>query len=254
MRILGWLLLALLPAATLQATEIEISAGAEYLRWEEVRDGGGTLREESGLRQFVGIVGTNRIDPVWSVDFGGRVQSATVDYDGESQQGSEVSSQSDHRGYYLELGLQRLLSPMQSRQSKRWLLRFALGHERWRRGVQDARLTDDTLEEGYVQRFATNYATLAARHERVGLWGFEAGVRFPFNSRSDLSPAGEDYSTKPEGELSLFAGMQVVLAANWQLALGYDGYRFARSDSDEAGRYQPESSQDSVSATLRYRF
>jgi hypothetical protein len=47
--------------------------------------------------------------------------------------------------------------------------------------------------------------------------------------------------------------MEVYLARHWSLALDYDSYRFAKSDT-EGGLYQPESRQDTLAIALHYRF
>lgn len=251
MRSVVMLLAALALSPVAPATEIDVYAGAEHLLWEEFADSGDRLREESGTRLFVGVLGTNHINPEWSSDFGGRFYSATVDYEGDNGQGESLVSDTDYNGYQLELGFQRYLGPRQQQREGVWLVRFALGTERWRRSVQDVRLASGTTVEGFVQRFATNYVRLGAAYRRGTLWAFDIGARAPFNARAEMD--GGELTLKPEGQLSLYAGVEVGLAANWSLALDYDSYRFSKSDPEE-GLHQPKSEQETFGAALHYRF
>jgi hypothetical protein len=107
--------------------------------------------------------------------------------------------------------------------------------------------------DGFVQRFYTKYATVAANYRQEGLWAFGLGAKVPFYTTLDVDSGSSDISIHPEGQLSLFAGMEVYLAQHWSLGLRYDSYRFAKSDT-EAGLYQPESRQDTLAMALHYRF
>lgn len=235
------------------ATEIDVHAGAEHLLWEEFDDSGGRVREENGTRLFVGVVGTNPVNPEWSSDFGGRFYSATVDFEGDNGQGESLVSDTDYNGYQLELGFQRYLGPRQQQREGVWRVRFALGTERWRRSVQDVRLASGATVEGFVQRFATNYVRLGAAYRRGTLWAFDIGARAPFNARAEMDGVDGEVTVKPEGQLSLYTAVEVGLVANWSLALNYDSYRFSKSDTEE-GLYQPRSEQETFGAALHYRF
>lgn len=253
MRGLVGLLIGLVLSQVASATGVDISAGAEYFVWEEFADNGDKLRDETGTRQFIGLRATNHLNPFWSSDFGVRVLSGTVDYDDESFGGNNMVSDTDYNGYKVELGFQRFLGRRRELVNGVWQIRFAFGTEYWRRSVQDGKLSDGTKVDGFVQRFYTNYATVAANYRHEGLWAFGLGAKAPFYSTLELDSGSSNISVHPEGQLSLFAGMEVYLARYWSLALNYDSYRYAKSDT-ELGLYQPESRQDTLAMALHYRF
>lgn len=247
-------LLALVGAGPAGAvTELDISVGVEYFTWEEFSDSGDKLLDETGSRKFVGIVASNPMNQVWSSDFGGRLYSGTVDYDGENTAAGAVASETDYNGFELELGFQRHLGKRRELGRGVWLLRFGLGVEQWRRSVLDSHLTDGTPVAGYVEHYNSNYATLGASYRQQGLWGFSVGAKAPFYTTVERDNGTDPVTLNPEGRLSLFAEAELSLAERWSVALDYDSYRFAKSDTVE-GLTKSESTQDTFSVQLHYRF
>jgi hypothetical protein len=240
-------------APPVQASGIDVGGGVEYFVWEEFDDSGRKFLDETGQRYFVDLVGTNPISRDWSIDFGGRVYSATVDYDGETMSGIPVTTDTDYNGYRLELGFTHFTARRRKLESGEWLIRFAIGTDRWRRSLQDSRLSDGTPVSGYVERYTTHYATAGANYRREGAWEFGFGAKAPFYTSEEVDIGGSEVTLNPEGQLSLFAGMAFTLAPQWSIAFDYDSYRFAKSDPEE-GYYQPESNQDTLGASVHFRF
>lgn len=247
---MGWLI-TVLPAAAC-ATDIDIHAGIEQFAWTESDDGGGWLLDEQGQRHFVGILGTNHLNRDWSIDFGGRVYSATVDFDGRAPGGQSYASQSDYNGYRLELGFARYTASRGRPDTGEWVIRFALGIDQWRRALRDAALADGTPVRGYVQRYNASFARLGASwvHRE---WSAGLGAKAPLYTSEEFDSGSTSYTFTPEGMLSPYASVEISLSPQWGIALDYDSYRFAKSDPDR-GHAQPASEQDSYGLSIHYRF
>lgn len=250
----------LAPAA--MATEIDVAGGVEYFQWEEFSDSGRKYLDETGPRYFVEVVGTNRLEGNWLVDFGGRFYSGTVDYDGETQppDSQPVPSETDYNGLRTELGFTHQGVDGASKDDWMWLIRLALGIDIWRRSLQDAVLDNGITVSGYVERYTSYYAKVGVSYVREGAWLFGIGAKVPLwtdEEISDFPGIAGSFTLNPEGRLSLYANVDKAINASWSVSLAYDSYRFAKSDPVVVGPYifsQPESTQDTLSLALRYRF
>lgn len=248
--ILGLLLSATIATQAMGAV-LEVAGGVEYFQWQEFRDSGSLLLEETGPRYFIEVAGTNDLDAAWQVDFGGRLYSGRVEYDGQTMSGIPVTTDTDYNGARAELGFVRNIDA--GAVDALWQLRFALGLEQWRRNLRDTTLPDATPVSGYVERYYTSFARLGVSYHQRGAWSLGAGVKAPFNTREEVDVGTATVTLKPEGQLSLFAGAEVAIAPAMSVRVDYDSYRFARSDP-QAGYYQPESRQDTLGIALLYRF
>jgi hypothetical protein len=262
MRLIWGLLLSAAIAPMAMGEELEVAAGAEYFQWQEFSDGGSRLLEETGPRYFIEVAGANPLNPDWQVDFGGRFYSGTVYYDGRTQPPSSipVTSDTDYNGFRAEFGFTRNIRAGIEAVDARWLIRFALGLDQWRRSLQDSALPDGRTVSGYMERYASTYAKLGASYLREGVWSIGLGAKAPFHTSEKIGNfpgVNETVTLNPEGQLSLFADLSYFLTAQWRVAIGYDSYRFARSDPVAVGGLaftQPESTQDTLSLALHYRF
>jgi hypothetical protein len=239
--------------STAMATEIEVAAGVEYFQWEEFSDGGRKYLDETGPRTFIEVGGINQLDTHWLVDFGLRLYSGTVDYDGETMGGRPVQTQTDYNGARAELGYTRRVTDGTTPESGLWLVRFGLGIDQWRRGLQDTALSDGTPVSGYVERYTSSYAKLGAIYRREGSFGAGVGAKAPLYTAEKVELGGSTLTLNPEGQLSLFADLEIPVSVHWLVTLRYDSYRFAKSDQED-GYVQPESTQDSAGIALHYRF
>lgn len=251
---------ALVPTAV--ASEIDVAGGIEYFQWQEYSDSGSKYLDETGPRYFVEVVGTNRLESDWYIDFGGRFYSGTVDYDGGTlpPNSQPVNTDTDYNGVRAELGFTHELGRGISERDRMWLLRFAIGIDQWRRSLQDTTLADGRPVYGYVERYASTYAKIGATYLQEGVWSFGIGAKAPFHTSEEIEGfqgISGNVTLNPEGRLSLFAAASVFLDAHWSIAVAYDSYRFAKSDPVVAGGFiltQPESTQDTLSLALHYRF
>lgn len=247
-----WILFSVTLAPMAVANEIDVAAGVEYFQWDEFEDGGRKILEETGPRYFVDVTGTNRMEKYWSIDFGWRFYSGTVEYDGETQPPDvqPVVTDTDYNGFRAELGFTR---EVDSRvHDKTWLVRFAAGADRWRRSLLDTTLRDGTAVSGYVERYTSAYAKVGATCLKKDSWSFGIGVKAPFYISEEVGLNG-GITLKPEGQLSLFADMEIPLNRVMSVAIEYDSFRFAKSDP-ESGLEQPKSTKDTVGLAWHYRF
>lgn len=253
MRFVWGVIFSVVLVPTAVASEIDIAGGIEYFQWEEYSDSGNKYLDETGPRYFVEVVGTNRLESDWDIDFGGRFYSGTVDYDGQTQSGRPVTTDTDYNGVRTELGFTRSIPVRGNAVGEGWSIRFALGLDQWRRALRDTTLSDGTPVSGYVERYASTYAKVGATYRLEGAWALGIGAKAPFHTREEADINGDTITLTPEGQLSLFAQLDIPVNADWRIAIDFDSYRFAKSDP-ENGYYQPESRQDSAGIALHYRF
>ncbi len=247
--LLGLLLMPLVSVAE----DIQFSAGIESFRWEEFDNNGRKLLTETGIRYVATAVGKKGLSPNWATDFGGRLYSGTVDYDGETWGGSPVSTDTVYNGYQLEVGLTHLTTVHLSQANDEWQHRIALGVESWYRDLQNSALSNGTLVTGYEEHYTSSYTAISATYVRNMAWAFSLGMKLPLLTTEELMHDGLKVTLHPEGQLSMFAGLAVPINSQWNIDLSYDSYRFAKSDP-QSGVYQPESHQTTFGAAVSYRF
>lgn len=83
------------------------------------------------------------------------------------------------------------------------------------------------------------------------------GVKLPIYIQEEIDFSNGTLILHPEGKPSLFADMEILINRRWSVVLGYDSYRFAKSDPVVVGSlivWQPESTQDTLLFAARYRF
>jgi hypothetical protein len=255
MRRIGHLILLLMVSPMALATQIELGGGMEWYQWEEFADSGRKLLSETGPRYFIEVKGTNRVEHHWWQDFSCRLYSGTVNYDGETMGGTPITTDTDYNGIRAEVGFNYLTKSSRSRPGAGdWLVRFGLGIENWRRGLQDTSYTSGTTTtpvSGYTERYIVSYATVAGQYLGSG-WRAGLGVMAPYYVDEEASfLTGTTFH--PSGQLSPFANAEFFVESHWSVVLSYDTYRFAKSDVS-GGYYQPKSSRDSYTASVRYHF
>ncbi len=240
------------------ADEIDIVAGVESFKWEEFEESGRSLLDETGRRYFVGVKGVDKLDSDWLVDFGGRLYTGNVDYDGETQPVVyPITTQTDYIGLRMELGFTHTIDTVEGAVDSAWLLRLALGLDQWRRSLQDTSIPTGEIVEGYDEYYFSNYARSGIQFRREDGFVIGAGAKIPFYTSEEIDLGNVSITLHPKGQWSLFAHMDVPINPRWGIEVIYDTYRFARSDSVRVGSYivwQPESHQDTLSAAVHYRF
>jgi hypothetical protein len=257
MRPYGLFALLVLPQAG-WAVDISVSAGSESFLWEEYDSGGGKLLDESGLRHFIAVEAKGWIDGHWQSDFGGRVYSGTVEYDGQTQTGAPVTTDTDYDGMQLEAGFSYFPGSASSGQGRTGI-RMAVGVDTWRRNLLG--------NGGYREDYTTTYGRIGAHYGDGGFWAFNLGAKYPFATTEGvgLKDLGfdSDVTLHPQGRFSLYADLAMQFSPQWGMRLYYDSYRFAESDPEpvyspvDSATYsvwQPESRMDVLGAQLSFNF
>ncbi len=239
-----------------EADEGNVYVLIESFTWKEYDDNGSRLLRESGPLFGVGA-SFKSVAPGGPAAFTARGEfyGGITDYDGQTQSGTPVTTETEYVGYKVEgtLGL-RLFSAGE--------LRFepfaGLGYRWWLRDIQD---TANSV--GYEERWWSIYGRIGIRGDRAfsprERFFATAGVILPFYSenKADLSAFGfGDISLEPEGSPSFFAeagyGRDTL-----KVGIFYEGLRFSKSDPVTSGNYifwQPESEADTLGINLYFTF
>ena len=248
----GIMLLFSSPAAA--ANECSLYLKVESFTWTEDSESGTKLLEETGPLYVLGS--SARLDITRLVTLGIRAEqfAGTVDYDGQTQGGEPVETDTEYLGFLLEgdMGCKFAV------REKGFLELFAgPGYKCWERNLKS---TGDAI--GYMESWWSFYTRwgIRGRHtlsERLSAFA-EAGVKIPLASENevDLGAFGfPNVTLEPGNEPSLFA--EAGIAGNrLKLSLFYDGMRFSQSDLDATyGRfYQPESKADIFGVSIAAMF
>lgn len=222
----------------------DIYLKVESFTWKEFNDNGTQLLKESG--PIYGLGGTAKSDVAKSVTlkFKGELFGGSIDYDGQTQAGTPVKTDTDYSGFKMEgdVGWKFMVAEKSS------LEPFAgLGYRWWLRDLQS---TSNAI--GYEERWWSFYARLGIRGDHTfstQLKAFaEAGVKLPMHTENeaDLSVIGLSTVTlEPGNEASVFA----EIGFKWTMlkaSVFYEGMRFSKSGLDNVYNafYQPESKAD----------
>jgi hypothetical protein len=247
----AWCLLLFSPWVA--AEPMRLSYGLERFLWEEFDNGGQRLLDESGFRHVFALRGVNAHGLQLQSDFNASITFGTVAYDGQTQSGVPVSTDTDYRGYGLEAGITYFPGGEAAATGPGG--RVALGLDTWERSLQGA--------GGYDEHYMVTYGRLAGVYAAPPVWWLEFGAKLPLaiSERVDLSDYGYagEVNLKPEGRPSLYLTWRYQLNARFDFSLSYDGYLFAKSDDEIVyneidGNYyaihQPRSEMQTLGLTL----
>ncbi|MCW8918202.1 MAG: hypothetical protein OQL08_05255 [Gammaproteobacteria bacterium] len=225
-RRMSWLLV-LLPA-WVGAEEIQVSYAVERFLWEEFDNSGHKLLDESGFRHRVALHGKSAFNSKWQGDVTAGFAFGSVDYEGQTQSGVPVSTDTDYRGYGLEAGIGYFPGQLPSAGMAGAALRLALGLDGWERSLQGA--------GGYNEEYRVTYGRLAGVYLVPVAWRLELGVKLPLAvaERVDLSAYGytDEVNLSPKGRPSLYLTWHYQISDRLTFSLDYDGYLFDKSDDD----------------------
>ncbi len=233
--------------------ETYVQAGLQQYDWKEFSSAGGILDKESGPMTTVGA-GVNDFRRIGSgplYQVGGRVYFGTVDYNGQTQSGIPLTTNSDYIGLKFEgLAGYRFV---------RWHHGIDLvgggGWEYWSRSIQNALAVDGSPAYGYLEQYNVLYAKLGVGFSKdFGTWSYRvlAGGNYPLYTHEHAN-LGDGLNLSPGRELSGFAGVTFEFGPSTKdhfgLILSYESFRFSQSSakmltvSGAAGGYyvQPES-------------
>jgi hypothetical protein len=234
-------------------SENDLYVKVESFTWKEF-DGGEELLEETGPIFGLGFSNRSTIGN-WFV-FSEKIElfMGTVDYDGQTQSGTPVTTDTEYLGCLLEINFGgKIVS------SEKFSLEpFAgLGYRWWTRDLQDT-----STAYGYEEEWSSFYTRLGLHAEsqvsnRFKLFA-QAGIKYPLVNRNEakLSRFGiRDVTLEPENELSYFADAGFK-TGHFMLSIYYEGMRFDESDPDDTyGAFiQPESEADIFGARIGFTF
>jgi hypothetical protein len=239
-------------AAPSFAGEANIYLIGEYFDWKEFGDNNKRFVRESGPR--FGIGGSYNFEfrdhhlivkPRLEILFG------QVDYDGATQSGVPVKTDTNYVAGKVELDLGWRFGSLKKASIEPF---GGIGFRGWNRDIKDSTASNGTPAYGYAEEWYTVYFRAGLRGdialgEKARLF-VEAGGKFPvFNENTahfDEANLGPDVTLRPGNEPSWFAEAGVkykVLKASFY----YDSMRFSKSGveySGGVGYYQPKSQAD----------
>lgn len=245
-----------------KAPQFGFNLGIENFRWKEF-DNGAKLLEESGNRFTIGgHIGNDHISKKGAsfiYDVEGKIYLGTVGYDGQTQSGLPVKTETQYTGLLIEAitGLRFGFAEHMG------LDLFAgLGFDTWRRDLKNTTLADGTQVSGAEELYLiSNFKLGVGPYVQTSKWKgqFRLGIKLPFSTNEyiDSSSSGfvDDVNLSPEGRSSLFVNINNTIKINDRKVLFvrvyYDSYRFDRSDSELVSDgstlflvWQPKSEQD----------
>jgi hypothetical protein len=239
-------------AAPSFAGEANIYLMGEYFDWKEFGDNNRRFLRETGPRFGIGgsynfefrdhhLILKPRLEII-----GGQ-----VDYDGATQSGIPVKTDTNYFGGKIELDLSWRFGSLQRASIEPF---GGIGFRGWSRDIQDATASNGTQAYGYAEEWYTAYGRAGLRGnvalgEKAYLF-VEAGGKFPFYNRNtahfDEADLGPDVTLKPGNRASWFA--EAGIKAYWfKASFYYDSMRFSKSGveySGGVGYYQPKSQAD----------
>ena len=248
---------ALVAAANVEAvaSESTIYFKIENFTWKEFDDSGSQLLEESGPIYGIGFSASSEYANSLTAIFKVELFNGSIDYDGQTQAGTPVKTDTDYQGFKLEgdIGNKFIKAEKSSLEA------FAgLGYRWW---LRDIKSTSDAI--GYEEEWWSIYARLGIRGEHIFSDQlkafFETGAKLPMKTENeaDLAVFGLGKVTlEPENEPSAFA----EIGLKWnrlKTSVFYEGMRFSKSEQVIVRPYaihQPESQADILGINVGMTF
>ncbi|NOZ25966.1 MAG: autotransporter outer membrane beta-barrel domain-containing protein [Nitrospirae bacterium] len=243
--VLSVMLLLGLHCNVVRAADSDIYLKIESFTWTEYDDQGTRLLKESGPIYTIGSSVRSDLSGALFLGVNAELFGGTVGYDGQTQAGVPVETDTDYTGFVAEgdLGWKVHL------RGKATLEPFAgLGYRWWRRDIKDT-----VSAIGYEETWWSLYARLGAQGEyayteKVTVFG-KAGLKIPVITENevDLSIIGlSTVKVEPGNVTSVFAEAGVKWT-RFEAGLFYEGMRFSKSDPVTVGGaqvWQPETKAD----------
>ncbi len=225
----------------LAANEIDIYLKVESFTWEEFNDNGGRFVKESGPIYGLGVSAKSDITSALTLKGKGELFGGRVDYDGRTQGGMPLKTDTDYFGVKIEgdMGWKFIVA------EKSFLEPFAgLGWRRWRRDIKDT-----SSATGGEELWSSIYARLGIRgdhafSERTKAFA-EGGIKLPIYNQNETDII--DVTLEPgKDKASAFAEVGFKWA-KLKASVFYEGMRFSKSDPEIGNGFkvwQPESKAD----------
>jgi len=238
-------------------TENSIYVSAESFTWKEFSDTQKLLEESGPLcgLEFSGNVGGNPSRPL-AFHYKGKVFLGYIDYDGQTQDGTPMTTDTRYLGVKTEGGIGWKIFLGESGFSLEPLA--GLGYRWWIRDITDS---SSGGGYGYEEIWSSYYGRMGVRGAKRFSGPFEmfveAAVIAPFYNQNivDLSEFGFGTVTvEPGNETSNWAEAGFTFK-KLRFSVFYEGLRFSESEKEGLYRfYQPESEADSYGATIGLTF
>jgi hypothetical protein len=220
--------------------ETQIYGKVESFTWKEFDLSGNRLLKESGPIYSLGIESRFFMGSNFTISPMGEIFYGAVNYDGQTQAGVPVETDTDYLGlklegdigYYIEISRKVSLEPF-----------LGLGYRLWYRDLES---TDNAV--GYLERWYSMYTKTGLRsnydpNKTFKLYG-EAGIRYPLKNEntaylSSISSSYQDITLEPGREISFF-GEAGIKYHGMFASIYYESLKFSKS-ATVSGFYQPES-------------
>ena len=231
-------------ASTSNPLRASLYGHVENFEWKEFDDDGSRILKESG--PLFGIGGSLDFDTRKGIHLEGLGDAffGRVDYDGATQAGDPLTSETEYAGLLAEANV---VVPLNIGPSFTVSPYGGAGGRMWRRELEDS-----GEASGYVEYWSTFYGTLGIRaaariSAKAELYG-KAAVKMPFYNQVsyDFSNIGgpDDVEVEPGKKAGPYAEIGVTIG-NFMLAGFYEQMKFDKSDQAEIGDdiivWQPES-------------
>lgn len=218
------------------AAQWRSSLGIESFNWFEYDASGAEIVHESGPRLFAELGRRSEYSPRLGAIYSGRLYGGSVGYDGQTQTGTPVTTNSLYLGLRLEAMFDYRL-PGAMAASHDWFLHFGLGYDSWVRGIQDT-----PTASGYNERYQVSYSKLGVVFDTNQRIRVQFGAKFPVMVREDVDysrfatdDTGENFADlqlAPRATTTLYAAVDYRMTARWNVSLYYDHYLFEASPSE----------------------
>lgn len=248
-------------ARPMLADEKDIYVTVDSFTWKEFGDDGARLLRESGPLFGVGFAYGNETDDHFTLMPAIELFGGTVDYDGQTQTGTPVSTTVGYFGVNSKFDLGRRFRPSQSI----FLEPFAgIGYRTWSRDIHTSTTSTGTPVAGYREGWNVWNARLGLRggkefpEEATRVFG-EAGMKLPLYNQNTayMSNAGQSDVTLNPGKMVSYFAEAGVKINRFKGSLFYDGLRFSKSAMVQSGSFlywQPKSAMDIYGIKLGYLF
>lgn len=252
-----FLMLLFLPAVTMAAFEYDLYFIAESFTWKEFLDGSRLLKESGPLYGLAFTAkGGGDISKPLTFRFKGEGFLGTVDYDGQTQAGTPVTTDTDYIGFKTELdGGWKFFVGENGSSFEPFI---GLGGRWWKRDIQS---TSSAI--GVEENWSSYYGRLGIRGENVNSKNLnlflELAAILPFKNENevDLSTFGLGQVTVEPGNETSFCAEVGIKFRKLRVSVFYESLRFSESDPEHEGPFliiQPESKADIYGANMGVAF
>ena len=169
------------PSVVFAADEYDVYAKIESFTWKEF-DGGSQLLKESGPIYGIGLSVKGDIFKSLTLKTRGELFMGSVDYDGQTQAGTPVETDTDYKGLKIEVDGGRKIIEKEESSFEPFV---GLGVRRWTRDIQS---TGSAI--GYEETWKSLYARLGIRGDHTNpnklIVFAEAAVKLPIYNENEI--------------------------------------------------------------------